>query len=51
MIAGTLITHLLIGVLYTLQNDLVSNFKPVALLAQGPLLAVAKKTMAASDLK
>jgi tripartite-type tricarboxylate transporter receptor subunit TctC len=38
-------------VLYTLQNDLLSNFKPVALLAQRPLLAVAKKTMAASDLK
>jgi hypothetical protein len=41
----------LIGVRYTLQYDLLRNFKPVALLAQGPLLAVAKKTMAASDLK
>jgi len=51
LIAGTLTTHVLIGALYPLQYDLLSDFKPVALLADGPLLLVAKKTTAANDLK
>jgi tripartite-type tricarboxylate transporter receptor subunit TctC len=51
LIAGTVTTHVLIGALYTLPYDLLSGFKPVALLAEGPLLAVARKTMAANDLK
>jgi tripartite-type tricarboxylate transporter receptor subunit TctC len=51
LIAGTVTTHVLIGALYTLQYDLLTGFRPVALLAQGPLIAVAKKAMAANDLK
>ncbi len=50
LIAGTLTTHVLIGALYTLQYDFLNNFKPIALLAEGPLLAVARRTMAANDL-
>ncbi len=50
LIAGTLTTHVLIGALYSLQYDLLSDFKPVALLAEGPLLMVAKKTMPANNL-
>jgi tripartite-type tricarboxylate transporter receptor subunit TctC len=49
LIAGTLTTHVLIGALYSLQYDLLSDFKPVALLAEGPLLMVAKKTMPANN--
>jgi tripartite-type tricarboxylate transporter receptor subunit TctC len=51
LVAGTVTTHVLIGALYGLQYDLLNDFKPVALLAQGPLLAVAKKSMPANDLK
>jgi tripartite-type tricarboxylate transporter receptor subunit TctC len=51
LIAGTLTTHVLIGALYTLQYDLLKDFKPVALLADGPLLMTARQTMPASDLK
>src|SRR5262245_40669543 len=49
LIAGTLTTHVLIGALYTLQYDLLNDFKPIALLAEGPLLVVAKRTMEAND--
>ncbi len=51
LIAGSVTTHVLLGALYALQYDLLTGFKPVALLAEGPLLAVAKKTMPANDLK
>jgi tripartite-type tricarboxylate transporter receptor subunit TctC len=51
LIAGTLTTQVLIGALYTLQYDLINDFKPVALLADGPLLLTARKTMPASDLR
>jgi tripartite-type tricarboxylate transporter receptor subunit TctC len=47
LIAGSLTTHVLIGALYSLQYDLISDFTPVALLAEGPLLVVAKKAMPA----
>lgn len=50
LIAGTVTTHVLIGALYPLQYDLLKDFKPIALLAQGPLLAVANKSMPANDL-
>jgi tripartite-type tricarboxylate transporter receptor subunit TctC len=50
LIAGTLTTHVLIGALYALQYDLLNDFKPIALLAEGPLLIVAKRTMEANDL-
>src|SRR5262249_44430440 len=48
--AGTVTTHVLIGALYPLQFDLLADFNPIALLAQGPLLAVAKKSIPANDL-
>jgi tripartite-type tricarboxylate transporter receptor subunit TctC len=51
LIAGTLTTHVLIGALYTLQYDLLNDFKPVALLADGPLLMTARQMMPASNLK
>jgi tripartite-type tricarboxylate transporter receptor subunit TctC len=51
LIAGTLTTHVLIGALYTLPYDLLADFKPVALLADGPLLMTARQGMPASDLK
>jgi tripartite-type tricarboxylate transporter receptor subunit TctC len=50
IVAGTVTTHVLIGALYALQSDLLKDFKPIALLGQGPLLVVAKKTMPANDL-
>jgi tripartite-type tricarboxylate transporter receptor subunit TctC len=49
LVAGTVTTHVLIGALYSLPYDLLSGFKPVALLAEDPLLAVAKKSMAAKN--
>jgi tripartite-type tricarboxylate transporter receptor subunit TctC len=51
LIAGTLTTHVLIGALYALPYDLLADFKPVALLADGPLLMAARQSMPASDLK
>ena len=51
LIAGTLTTHVLIGALYTLPYDLLADFKPVALLADGPLLMTARQGMPVSDLK
>jgi tripartite-type tricarboxylate transporter receptor subunit TctC len=50
LVAGTLTTHVLIGALYTLPYDLLADFKPVALLADGPLLMTARRGMPASDL-
>jgi tripartite-type tricarboxylate transporter receptor subunit TctC len=50
LIAVTLTTHVRIGALYTLQYDLLNDFKPVALLADGPLLMTARQTMPANDL-
>ena len=51
LIGGTLTTHVLIGALYTLPYDLLADFKPVALLADGPLLMTVRQGMPASDLK
>jgi tripartite-type tricarboxylate transporter receptor subunit TctC len=39
------------GALYSLQFDLLNDFKPIALLSETPLLLAAKKNMAAQDLK
>ena len=36
---------------YALQFDLLNDFEPVALIATGPRVLVAKKTMPANDLK
>jgi tripartite-type tricarboxylate transporter receptor subunit TctC len=51
LVAGTLTTHVLIGALYTLPYDLLADFKPVALLADGPLLMTARQGMPVSDLQ
>jgi tripartite-type tricarboxylate transporter receptor subunit TctC len=50
LIIGTPTTHVLIGALYALQTDLLNDFRPIARLADGPLLIVARKSMAASNL-
>ena len=44
-------THVANGVTYALQYDVVKDFEPVALLADAPLLLVAKQDMPANDLK
>ena len=51
IIAGTVTTHVLIGALYNLQYDLLDDFTPIALLGQGPLIAVGKKAVPADTLK
>ncbi len=48
---GTLTTHALIGGLYPLQFDLLTDFEPIAQLATGPLLIVGKKNMPADNLE
>jgi tripartite-type tricarboxylate transporter receptor subunit TctC len=48
---GTLTTHALIGGLYPLQFDLLTDFEPIAKLATGPLLIVGKKSMPADNLE
>jgi tripartite-type tricarboxylate transporter receptor subunit TctC len=50
VIVGTLTTHVLIGALYHLPYDLLNDFRPIALLAEGPLLVTARKTLPAKDL-
>jgi len=51
VVAGTLTTHVLIGALYPLQYDLLNDFMPIAMLADGPLIAVGKNALPANDLK
>jgi tripartite-type tricarboxylate transporter receptor subunit TctC len=51
LIGGTLTTHVLIGALYTLPYDLLADFRPVALLADGPELMTARQGMPVGDLK
>jgi tripartite-type tricarboxylate transporter receptor subunit TctC len=48
---GSLPTHVLNGVAYSLKYDLLNDFEPVALLPTQPMLIVAKKAMQANDLK
>jgi tripartite-type tricarboxylate transporter receptor subunit TctC len=44
-------THVVNGVIYTLQYDLVKDFEPVALISRGlGMIITAKKTMPAKDL-
>ena len=43
-------THVVNGVIYALQYDIVKDFEPVALLPAQPLLVVAKKSIPANDL-
>jgi tripartite-type tricarboxylate transporter receptor subunit TctC len=44
-------THVANGALYTLGYDVVSDFAPISLLVESPLLIVANKAMPANDLK
>jgi len=39
------------GAIYTLPYDMLANFEPVALLVNGPLLVVSRKTVPADNLK
>jgi tripartite-type tricarboxylate transporter receptor subunit TctC len=48
---GTLTTHALIGGLYALPFDLLTDFEPIAQLASEPLLIVARKSPPADSLK
>jgi tripartite-type tricarboxylate transporter receptor subunit TctC len=44
-------THVAIGAIYPLHFDLLNDFEPISLIASSPWLVVARKTMAANDLK
>jgi tripartite-type tricarboxylate transporter receptor subunit TctC len=44
-------THVANGALYALSYDVLSDFEPISLLAESPLLIVAGKATAANDLK
>jgi tripartite-type tricarboxylate transporter receptor subunit TctC len=48
---GTLTTHVLIGGLYTLQFDLLTDLAPIAELAAEPLLIVVKKSLPVDNLQ
>ena len=48
---GSLSTHVVNGAAYALNYDVLTDFKPVSLIAHTPQMIVAKKTMPASDLK
>jgi tripartite-type tricarboxylate transporter receptor subunit TctC len=50
LIAGTLTTHVLIGALYSLPFDLVTDFEPVCELGVEPLLVVGRKSLPANNL-
>jgi len=47
---GPWTSHVVNGAIYTLSYDLLKDFEPVALLASGPVLIVARNTMPAADL-
>jgi tripartite-type tricarboxylate transporter receptor subunit TctC len=44
-------THVVNGVIFSLQYDLLKDFEPITLLSITPLLIMAKKSMPADDLK
>lgn len=44
-------THVLNGAIYQLQYDVLHDFEPVALLANGPQLIIGRPTLPARDLK
>jgi tripartite-type tricarboxylate transporter receptor subunit TctC len=48
---GGMGTHVINGAVLTLTYDVLSDFEPVSLIATAQMLIVAKKTMAAGDLK
>ncbi|HEX4553626.1 MAG TPA: tripartite tricarboxylate transporter substrate-binding protein [Xanthobacteraceae bacterium] len=43
--------YVLNGAIYSLPYDLLKDFEPIAMIATGPLVIVAKKTLPASNLK
>ena len=47
---GILNTHVVNGAIYKLQYDVVKDFEPIALLANTPLLIIAKAAVPANDL-
>src|SRR5262245_11897219 len=49
--AGFVGTHVINGATYTLQYDVMKHFQPISLIASNSWLIVAKKSMAADDLK
>jgi tripartite-type tricarboxylate transporter receptor subunit TctC len=44
-------THVANGAIYSLQYDVLNDFEPIAQLASGPLLLIARKDIAVSNLK
>jgi tripartite-type tricarboxylate transporter receptor subunit TctC len=44
-------THVAIGAIYPIHFDLLRDFEPISLIASSPWLVVARKTMAANNLK
>ena len=48
---GPMNSHVLTGAIYKLPFDLLSDFEPVALLANNPSVIVSKKSVPAKDLK
>jgi tripartite-type tricarboxylate transporter receptor subunit TctC len=48
---GNWFTHVLNGAIHSLQYDVLRDFEPISLLANNPLLIVARNTMPATDLK
>jgi tripartite-type tricarboxylate transporter receptor subunit TctC len=51
LVAGTFSTHVVNGAVHALGYDVLKDFQPVALMANGPQLIVARKAMPANDLK
>jgi tripartite-type tricarboxylate transporter receptor subunit TctC len=51
LVLGIWNTHVSNGATYALHYDVVHDFEPIALLADAPLLLVAKRTFPANDLK
>jgi len=49
--SGSFTTHVVHGAIRTLPYDVVNDFEPIALVADGPQLMSSRKTMPASDLK
>jgi len=51
LLVGIWNTHVANGAIYELQYDIVKDFEPVTLLADAPLLLLANKDVAATDLR
>ena len=51
LVLGIWNTHVANGAIYALQYDVVKDFEPIALLADAPLVLVARKALPANDLK